>query len=90
LFEATSAHEPPRARPISFRVAERLRLAQQAAPAAGVPADALDADLAVFRQRYPVADAQERRDLLLQALSPALHWTPAGLAATRIFAGRPM
>lgn len=87
-FEATAAHEPPRARPISFRVAERLRLAQRAAPVARGN-DALDADLAVFRQRYPAADAQERRDLLLQALSPALHWTPMGLEATRIFAGRP-
>ena len=86
-WEATSAHEAPRARPISFRVAERLRMAQHAqAPRS---ADALDADLAVFRERYPVLDAQARRELVLQALSPALHWTPTGLAATRIFAGRP-
>ncbi|CAN7530617.1 iron-containing redox enzyme family protein [Acidovorax sp. LjRoot129] len=87
-FEATAAHEAPRARPISFRVAERLRMAQRAQPAPS--AEALDADLSIFRERYPVLDGAARRDLLLQAMSPALHWTPTGLEATRIFAGRPV
>lgn len=69
-------------RQMSFRVAERLKAAKggrsEPAPAA------LDTDLEIFEQRYPTLDAVERRDLLVQAMSPALHWTPVGLKATRM------
>jgi hypothetical protein len=86
-FEAAAAQEPARTRPISFRVAERLRLAQGVVPPAPAQ-NALDADLALFHERYPVLEGADRRALVVQAMSPALHWTPTGLAATRIFAGR--
>ncbi|WP_436128986.1 iron-containing redox enzyme family protein [Acidovorax sp. LjRoot117] len=68
---------------MSFRVAERLR---QARGGAQGPSDAsLDADFAIFRERYPTLQGEAQRELLQQALSPALHWTPAGLEATREF-----
>jgi len=66
---------------MSFRVAERLRQAQRGTPRHTEAS--LDADLAIFRERYPLLEGDEQRQLLVQALSPALHWTPAGLEATR-------
>lgn len=80
-----TATDLPR-RPVSFRVAERLRLAKGGRPARG-PAT-LDADLSLFRERYPLLDANAQRDLLVQAMAPAMHWTPAGLEATRTFAAQ--
>ena len=86
-FEAASAPEeattPPR-QSISFRVAERLRVAKGIKPVRN--GGSLDADLSIFQERYPTLGGPEQRALLLQAMSPAMHWTPAGLEATRIFA----
>ena len=84
-FDAAAApgDAPAPRRQASFRVAERLRLARHPAPA-HTPAS-LDADLAIFRDRYPRLQGEAQRALLVQALSPALHWTPAGLEATREF-----
>lgn len=87
-FEATagaaSTPATPR-RPISFRVAERLRLAKGIQPVRN--SESLDADLSLFQERYPLLGAREQRDLLLQAMSPAMHWTPTGLQATQMFVG---
>lgn len=44
-----------------------------------------DLDLVAFRERIRSAKGAERQELLLKAMSPALHWTPAGLEATRMF-----
>ena len=73
-------------RQMSFRVAERLKAAKggRSEPAAA----GLDTDLEIFEQRYPTLGTAEKRDLLVQAMSPALHWTPVGLLATRMFLNR--
>lgn len=73
-------------RQMSFRVAERLKAAKVDRPE---PAAAgLDTDLEIFEERYPTLGATEKRYLLLHSMSPALHWTPVGLRATRIFLNR--
>ncbi|MBC7605134.1 MAG: iron-containing redox enzyme family protein [Ramlibacter sp.] len=66
----------------SFRSMERVRptSARQLADD-----DLLDPDLIVLRQRLATACAQERAALLVELMSPALHWTPAGIVATREF-----
>ncbi|MBK6004888.1 iron-containing redox enzyme family protein [Ramlibacter ginsenosidimutans] len=57
----------------------------------GVPAEAagdpLDPDLTLLREQMRTADDGTRTALLLRAMSPAQHWTPAGLEATRVFWG---
>lgn len=47
--------------------------------------DLLDPDLQALQRRVQAADGESALPLLVQALSPALHWTPAGLWATRQF-----
>lgn len=48
--------------------------------------DVLDADLALLRQRAAeLYDDAARKDFFVRAMSPAQHWTPAGLYATRLF-----
>ncbi len=73
-------------RQMSFRVAERLKTAKggRSEPAAA----GLDTDLEIFEQRYPTLGTAEKRELLVKAMSPALHWTPVGLLATRMFLNR--
>lgn len=75
-------------RQMSFRVSERLKAARAGRLSVERGVQALDTDLALFEERYPEADAAGRRELLVQAMSPALHWTPVGLRATRLFLGR--
>ena len=50
-----------------------------------MPSDALDPDLQFFREQMRTGDEAARSALLLRAMSPAQHWTPAGLEATRVF-----
>lgn len=84
-FEADATPET-RTRQISFRVSERLKAVRGNLAPSG---DAgLDTDLEIFERRYPTLTPAERRSFLLQAMSPALHWTPAGLKATTLFLGR--
>ena len=48
--------------------------------------DVLDPDLQVLQaQLAAIDDPAQKMQLLLLAMSPALHWTPAGLYATRQF-----
>ena len=76
---ATSSRRP------TFRVAARLMTAQGGCtPAISEPQDA---DLSLLRQKADEFDEAARTDLLVQAMSPAQHWTPAGLYATRLFCG---
>ena len=79
-----------RTRPMSFRVAERLKAARghRAEKGMGMGVGSLDTDLAIFEERYPTLQPAEQRALLMQAMSPALHWTPVGLLATRLFLQR--
>ena len=70
-----------RSRRPTFRALQRSR----PAPAPRSTDDVLDPDLAVLQAKLEVAGPQERDELLVEAMSPALHWTPAGLAATRRF-----
>jgi hypothetical protein len=51
----------------------------------GQGGDAMDPDLMLFREKLKTADDRERQELLVSAMSPAQHWTPAGLEATRMF-----
>ena len=78
----------------SFRAGARLAQRQ-----AGLPADTdglvlldashdevLDTDLQALHAELAAAgDLTARKQLLVQAMSPCLHWTPAGLHATRQF-----
>lgn len=77
-------------RQMNFRVAQRLKL--RGGIAGNGDGDSAvqhlatwDADLEIFEQRLPTLAGQERRALIVQAMAPALHWTPAGLLATRLF-----
>lgn len=70
--------EPPRRR-ATFRA-----LARNAKPLA-TGEEALDPDLDLLRQKLAGADDAARGALLVQLMSPAQHWTPAGLEATRLF-----
>jgi hypothetical protein len=61
-------------------------LARNAPPSGDTSAaDAMDPDLALLREQLRTADAAARSALLVRAMSPAQHWTPAGLEATRQF-----
>lgn len=99
-FDATAAdpgidampHVPRR--PMSFRVAERLRLARAGnrqttfGEPAGHTQQWLDTDLSLLREQLPTLAPAEQRELLVRAMSPAVHWTPAGLVATKAFVER--
>ncbi|MFY3382538.1 iron-containing redox enzyme family protein [Paracidovorax sp. MALMAid1276] len=89
-FDANAEPGEPR-RQMSFRVAQRLQAARR--PSAAVSPSAMasspvDTDLEIFEQRYPTLGTQEQHDMLVQAMAPALHWTPVGLLATRMFLSR--
>jgi hypothetical protein len=72
---------PPRRR-ATFRA-----LARYARPLGEEQGGALDPDLDLLRQQLRDADDAGRGALLVRAMSPAQHWTPAGLEATRVFWG---
>lgn len=61
-----------------------LRNGQAGGPG-GEGGDLLDPDLDLLQARLREADETGRQALLVDAMSPARHWTPAGLAATRQF-----
>ncbi len=73
----------------SFRVAERLAgVRGQRMPPVQPPGGLLDSDLQSLTAQLQKLDAEGQNELLLEAMSPALHWTPAGLSATRLFCER--
>lgn len=76
--EAAPANPKRRA---TFRALVRTR---QVLPG-DAAAHALDPDLALFREQLRTLPDAERAALLVRAMSPAQHWTPAGLEATRHF-----
>ncbi|WP_411880056.1 iron-containing redox enzyme family protein [Polaromonas sp. YR568] len=84
--QAYTESAPTGTRRASFRAAARLA-AQRQARDTGTPDDGLlDTDLQQLRQRLAATpDAQAAAQLLVEAMSPSAHWTPAGLYATRLF-----
>lgn len=77
------AEAPPAGprRRATFRAMQR-----HAATSAESPGDAaLDPDLLLLREQLGHADAATRHALITRAMSPGMHWTPAGLEATRLF-----
>ncbi|MEO6016772.1 MAG: iron-containing redox enzyme family protein, partial [Polaromonas sp.] len=73
-------------RPPDFRTAARLAVARgDSLGGCSSPDDALDLDLQALRKKLMRDDVDERQAVLLDAMSPSQHWTPAGLYATRFF-----
>ena len=88
--QAFTEHEAPagRARRPTFRAQERLAAARGlAAPVAGEGgvSDLLDPDLQALCEQLPRLADDQQMALLVRAMAPAQHWTPAGLHATRLF-----
>lgn len=87
-----AAGEADAVRRPSFRVAERLAAARGASafdPAGGTDTEPLfDVDLDALERQLACLDAAGQNRLLVQAMAPSQHWTPAGLHATRLFVGR--
>jgi hypothetical protein len=88
-----SVGEADTARRPSFRVAARLAATRGlAAFDAGFTDDAaddlLDVDLQALNQQLASLDDAGQGRLLVQAMAPSQHWTPAGLHATRLFMQR--
>lgn len=69
----------------TFRAASRLAQARGEGAAAGNDDDLLDTDLIALREQLPQLDDDARMKLLVRAMSPGMHWSPAGLHATRVF-----
>lgn len=74
--------EGARRRP-TFRAA--LRNGLVAPGPSGSVEGMLDPDLEALRERLTTADEASREELLVDAMAPCAHWTPAGLEATRLF-----
>lgn len=88
-------------RPVSFRAQQRRldQIAAPAQPEtasaiAGVAngmglsagPDDIDADVRAFEEKVAAANGREEvMALLVDSMSPAVHWRPAGLAATRLY-----
>jgi hypothetical protein len=75
-------------RPPGFRAAARLAAARGEISGANASKVVLDGDLQALQHRLNGASCAERHALMVDALSPSQHWTPAGLHATRIFCGQ--
>ena len=70
----------------SFRVSTRLAERTGSTPIDRHPAsDFFDPDLQAMLHELSQLDVAGQLKLLVNAMSPALHWTPAGLHATRHF-----
>ena len=69
----------------SFRATAQL-MQQPAADSQLQASQLLDPDLQTLQARIEAtSDATRKKQLLVQAMSPGRHWTPAGLYATRLF-----
>ncbi|MCY7319416.1 MAG: iron-containing redox enzyme family protein [Ramlibacter sp.] len=72
----------------SFRAQARLAAARGLSapmPGEGDPTELLDPDLQSLTEQLPRLPDAQQMALLVKAMSPAQHWTPAGLYATRLF-----
>lgn len=78
-----------RTRRASFRAAEKLALVKTPRLQNGLQGiETLDPDLQALNLQLSELDESGQEKLLLNALSPSLHWTPMGLQATRLFCQR--
>ncbi|MDP1566417.1 MAG: iron-containing redox enzyme family protein, partial [Polaromonas sp.] len=81
--QANAARRP------SFRVAARLAATRGESAFDSANSDELlDVDLEALKQQLGTLDAAGQARLLVQAMAPSQHWTPAGLEATRLFMQR--
>jgi hypothetical protein len=83
-FEPAAANQSGR-RP-SFRALQRMRGAKGRSAPSTLADDAADPDLVAFDAHLAQLTGDQRRAALVAAMGPALHWTPTGLHATRLFA----
>ena len=86
--QAFAEQEAPagRARRPTFRAQAKLAEARgRSCPSAGSDDDLLDPDLQALREQLPRLTDDQQMALLVRAMAPARHWTPAGLHATRLF-----
>lgn len=88
--QAFAAGAVPAARPrrASFRAEARLAAARGLAASAACgsgDSELLDMDLQALTEQLPRLDDDQQMELLVRAMSPAQHWMPAGLHATRLF-----
>lgn len=74
---------PASKRPISFRAGQRL-LERNGQRRELKPA-CTDPDLEAFEAVFADLCSRDQRELVLKSMAPALHWTPVGMHATRIF-----
>jgi len=78
-----------RTRRASFRTAEKLATVKTLRLQNGLQdTETLDPDLQALNLQLNELDESGQEKLLLEALSPSLHWTPMGLQATRLFCQR--
>ena len=85
----TDESKSPEPHRTSFRVAARLAAAR-APSTENSPAqpDLLDSDLQALASKLPLLSGGEQTALLIEAMAPYQHWTPAGLLATQLFCQR--
>ena len=88
--QAFTEHAAPvgRSRRPTFRAQAKLAAARgHAAPqeAEGANTELLDPDLQALCEQLPRLADEQQMQLLVEAMSPAQHWTPAGLYATKLF-----
>src|SRR5690606_5942272 len=70
----------------SIRALQRMRAAKGRSAPGTLADDAADPDLVAFDAHLAQLTGDQRRAALVAAMGPALHWTPTGLHATRLFA----
>ena len=70
---------------LSFRASSRLDAARGATPFQSAGQQLLDPDLQILIEQLLELDSDGQEAVLIKAMSPAHHWTPAGLYATRLF-----
>jgi hypothetical protein len=77
------------ARRPGFRAASRLVTPPEEAPSSDTQdGELFDHDLQSLKLQLATLDEKGQRLLLVKTMSPSLHWTPAGLHATRLFCER--
>ncbi|RZJ07574.1 MAG: hypothetical protein EOO54_23370 [Haliea sp.] len=77
---------PAGRRRATFRASARLEALQHPGALGEPSAALLDPDLQAFQAMLQARpEPQEMARLLVDAMSPSAHWTPAGLHATRLF-----
>ncbi len=87
-YDESESQRPPAAA-INFRTTQR-QIATRGNPPHDFDSDTsekllLDADLQILVEKLLAATKDGQETMLVEVMSPAHHWTPAGLFATRMF-----